>query len=115
MKKLIGIVTVLFILTGCGTQSESKNTSYGKSGHDWIEFYNPQPSYFVVTTEQVKNVGKQFSTICLTCNGPTPTANTLPSGTKLFEIPGQDPSKEFAVETSPNHYQKAVWYGTKQP
>ncbi len=117
MKRLIGILAVLLALAGCGQQANMSNQPIGLSKQTWIQLtdkpnYN---GYFVLTTDPVKTVGKQFGFICPTCNGPSSISNTLVSGIKLYEIPGQSVKNGFAVETCKGHYYKAVWYGTKKP
>lgn len=121
MKKLLGGLAIIFVLTGCGhavstNQAVKTPTVIQPTGTTWIQLDDMNHGgYYVVTTEPVQKVGQLIGTVCLACNGPTPMSNNLPSGTKIYQIPEVSTEKEIAFETSDGHYLKAVWYGTKEP
>lgn len=97
-------------------------TGLAGCGHapTWITIWSGEShptAYFIVENMKVpaKDIGGEYRVLNTTNHASPETSNRLRSGTKIYTIRGENPSKELAVEISPGHFVKAMYSGTHKP
>ncbi len=105
---IVGIMIVAMALSGCG------------STPTWIGIWNGAghpTTYFIVENVKVsaKDIGREYRVLDITNHASPEKSNRLPSGTRIYTVRGDSPSKELAVEIGPGKFLKATYSGKAIP